>query len=99
MKSHRIHQAARQNPTQLAKLVLVQEAQIAALTAELDQANAQVQVLEAVLLGVCERYVWDVVDPSTGEVTIGKSNGHRQRRYQKNTEELTANIRNRSGTN
>ncbi len=74
MKSHRIHQAARQNPAQLAKLVLVQEAQIAALTAELAQANAQVQVLEAVLLGVCEHYaLWDVIDPATGEVTKGKS--------------------------
>lgn len=73
MKSHRVHRAARQNPTQVAKLVQVQEAQIAALKAELAQANTQVQALEAVLLGVCEHYaLWDVVDPVTGEVTKGK---------------------------
>ena len=65
MNRQRIRQAARQDAKQTAKIIQVQEAQIADLTAEL-------AAVEAVLLGVCELYVWDFVDPETGEVTKGR---------------------------
>lgn len=65
MNGRRIRQAARKDADQVAKIIQVQEAQIA------DQ-KAQLAAADAVLLGVCEMYVWDYVDPQTGEVTRGK---------------------------
>ncbi len=65
MKASRIHQAARKSPDQVAKIIQVQEAQIADL-------KAQLAAADAVLLGVCEMYVWDYIDPQTGEVTKGR---------------------------
>jgi len=64
---HRARSVARSDAEAAAKIIAVQEAQIAALKAE---AAAYV----AVLVGVCELYgLWDTVDPVTGEVTGGKS--------------------------
>lgn len=68
MNRQRIRRAARQDADQVAKIIKVQEAQIANLEAKLAAA-------EAVLLGVCELYVWDYVDPATGEVTKGGKYG------------------------
>ena len=64
MNKRRVRTAARQDAEQVAKIIQVQEAQIAALKAE-------VAALEAVLIGVCEMYAWDHVDPETGEVAKG----------------------------
>lgn len=64
ISSGRARRAFRQDADQAAKLFEVQEKQIAALKLE-------VAALEAVLLGMCQLYVWDMVDMETGEV--GKS--------------------------
>lgn len=62
----RARNAARSDATAAAKIIAVQEAQIAAL-------EAQVAAGDAVLVGVCELYgLWDYVDPKTGEVRTGK---------------------------
>ena len=64
---HRARRAARSDAEAAAKIIAVQEAQIAALKAE-------AAAYAAVLLGVCELYgLWDFVDPATGEVCSGKS--------------------------
>lgn len=65
MNRKRIRQAARKDADQIAKIIQVQEAQIADL-------KAQVTAYEAALLGICELYVWDHIDPVTGEVTRGR---------------------------
>jgi protein-tyrosine-phosphatase len=64
---HRARSVARSDAEAAAKIIAVQEAQIAALKAE-------TAAYAAVLVGVCELYgLWDYVDPVTGEVTSGKS--------------------------
>lgn len=65
MNRKRIAKAARKDPDQVAKIIQVQEAQIADL-------KAQIAAYEAALLGICELYVWDHIDPATGEVTRGR---------------------------
>lgn len=60
MNKGRVRRAARQDAEQVAKLVAVQEKQIAALKAE-------VVALEAVLVGVAG-LTFDYVDWKTGEV-------------------------------
>jgi regulator of protease activity HflC (stomatin/prohibitin superfamily) len=63
----RARSVARSDAEAAAKIIAVQEAQIAALKAE-------AAAYAAVLVGVCELYgLWDFVDPATGEVTSGKS--------------------------
>ncbi len=57
----RARRAFRKDADQAAKLFAVQEQQIASLRAE-------IAAMQAVLLGVCELYVWDHVDMETGEV-------------------------------
>ena len=64
MTAKRLRRAAANDPGQFAKLFQVQEAQIADLQAKL-------AVTEAVLVGVVELYVYDHVDPQTGEVLKG----------------------------
>lgn len=65
LKNHkRITKAARQSPDDMTRLIRVQENQIEAL-------QAQMQVADAVLLAVAELYVYDHIDPETGEVTKG----------------------------
>ncbi|MCA9872185.1 MAG: hypothetical protein KC441_00960 [Anaerolineales bacterium] len=64
----RARRAFRQDAEQAAKLFAVQEQQIAALQAEIDALKTENAVLNAVLLGVGELYVWDHVDQATGEV-------------------------------
>lgn len=64
---HRARSVARNDAEAAARLIAVQEAQIAALKAE-------AAAYAAALLGVCELYgLWDTVDPVTGEVRRGKS--------------------------
>lgn len=60
----RARNAARNDAKAAAKIIAVQEAQIQALA-------AQVAAQDAVILGLCERYVWDYIDPCTGEVKKG----------------------------
>jgi hypothetical protein len=62
ISSGRTRRAFRKDADQAAKLFEVQEKQIAALKLE-------IVALEAVLLGVCQLYVWDMVDMETGEVS------------------------------
>jgi protein-tyrosine-phosphatase len=61
---HRVRRAAKNDVKQVEKVITVQEAQIQALT-------AQVAAQDAVIVGLCERYVWDHIDPNTGEVKKG----------------------------
>lgn len=60
----RVRQAAKNDPATFARLFAVQEAQIADL-------QARLAATEAVLIGVAELYVYDHVDPETGEVKKG----------------------------
>lgn len=60
----RARKVARNDAKAAARLIAVQEQQIAALEAE----NA---AQDAVILGICEQYVWDHVDSRTGEVKKG----------------------------
>ena len=60
----RARNAARNDAKAAAKIIAVQEQQIAALKAE----NA---AQDAFILGLCEMYVWDQIDPATGEVKKG----------------------------
>ena len=64
LSRQRIRRAARNDAKQVEKLVAVQEAQIEAL-------QAQLAAQDAVIVGLCERYVWDYIDPNTGEVKKG----------------------------
>lgn len=60
----RIRRAAKNDVKQVEKVIAVQEAQIQAL-------QTQVAAQDAVIVGLCERYVWDYIDPNTGEVKKG----------------------------
>lgn len=64
LSRQKARQLARDSAADAARLLRVQEAQIAAQQAE-------IAALESVLLGVCQMYVWDLVDPETGEVKKG----------------------------
>lgn len=60
----RTRRAARKDAGQVAKIIEVQERQIAAL-------NAELAAMGAVLTAVANHYVYDHVNPATGEVLKG----------------------------
>lgn len=64
LSRQRARKLARQSAADVARLLQVQEAQIASLQTEL-------AATEAALTGVCELYFYDYVDPETGEVRKG----------------------------
>jgi len=64
MNRQRLRCAARRDAAAVSRIVEVQERQIEALKDE-------VAVLESVLTGVAELYVYDHVDPVTGRVCKG----------------------------
>ena len=64
MKSVNKRRLARLNSRDQAKLIAVQERQIAAM-------QAQIEALDSILLAVAELYIYDHVDPCTGEVCKG----------------------------
>lgn len=64
LNKQQARRVARQDADAAARLLRVQEAQIADLAQRL-------AATEAALLGACELFVWDHVDPETGEVKKG----------------------------
>lgn len=70
MNRQRLRRAARNDAAAVSRVAVVQERQIEALKAEK-------AALEAVLAGVAELYVYDHVDPATGQVVKGwQRSGH-----------------------
>ncbi|MCC6603073.1 MAG: hypothetical protein IT327_07680 [Anaerolineae bacterium] len=71
----RARSVARSDAAAAARIIAVQEAQIAALRAE-------AAAYAAVLLGMCELYrLWDTVDPATGANYHHGRAYHDQQRY------------------
>ncbi len=66
---HRVQQAAQRDPAQVAKVIAVQEAQIAALQADVDRLRLENRALTAVLIGAAQLERVDVADAHTGEIS------------------------------
>ena len=67
--AHRVQQAAQRDVAQVAKVIAVQEAQIAALQAENERLSLENKALTAVITAALLLDRVDVADPHTGEIS------------------------------
>jgi hypothetical protein len=67
--AHRVQQAAQRDVAQVAKVIAVQEAQIAALQAENERLILENKALTAVITAALLLDRVDVADPHTGEIS------------------------------
>lgn len=67
--AHRVQQAAQRDAAQVAKVIAVQEAQIAALQAENERLSLENKALTAVITAALLLDRVDVADPHTGEIS------------------------------
>lgn len=65
----RVQQAAQRDAAQVAKVIAVQEAQIAAQQAEIERLRLENRALTAVIIGAALLERVDAVDPQTGEIS------------------------------